>query len=324
MSIETKIIDYIEKKVKRGFASFESRCPVECNHCYTFMSGYKHDTSKKIEEIIISLNDKDYDIIYISGHCENFINEEKGVELAEKVYEHCKCDVLITTRMVLSDKMIDRLSALKNAMVTKGNDLFICSSIPAFESYRKLEPSELMPTPKDRIEFLRKLYNKDIFTFLTLRPLFPNYYIPVKEALTVISEAHDCSSVVLSSGAVVNEDIVKRLKGFELKRSLEKDLMKCLNAPIPVKYVDVCEELEIIEEGSRRFDLPFFHESLVAVKFLKLVSKEMQKIERYELFTRFMLALKGCLEMVDEFSSKTDNESQRDFWLGIKKLLSNK
>ena len=88
-------------------------------------------------------------------------------------------------------------------MNNEGKDLFFCISIPALESYKKLESNPAIPTPYQRMKFLSEVYNQGIDTFLTIKPLCPTEYIPIDEALKIIEECKNYSTVVLSSGIVV-------------------------------------------------------------------------------------------------------------------------
>ncbi|MDR3293385.1 MAG: hypothetical protein LBT20_04690 [Clostridiales bacterium] len=321
MALKTEIIEYVEKSLRRGFASFGGICPIACNHCYTFMRGYQHKPDEKVDDIVNSLKGKVYDIIYISGHCENFINQEQGFELCEKLFSSYNCDIMLTTRMVLDVGIINRLSSLNKKMCQNGNTLFVCSSIPALESYRKLEPSKYMPSPRERIRFLRDVHNEGIITFLTLRPLFPDYYINTTELLQLIDEAQDASDIVLSSGIVVNEDNLKKLCGFNVKKATTGHLMNCLdNADISVQYVDVTNELKLLNEKSCFLQLPFFSESLIAVKFLKLVSN-FPINKRYDAYKRYMSALNGDIKAIDDFMLVAKTENEKAFWSGLKEKL---
>lgn len=262
----------MDNKLIRQFVSFTGKCPYQCNHCYTFCSGYdSYDSGCTVDEIVASLkNVEPFNIVYISGHKENFINPDEGLELCESVFEHFHCDIMVTTRNIFNDSQLSRFEKLNRKMEQVGNDLFFCASIPALGSWKKLEPNELVPDPRQRIENLINVYNRGIYTFLTLRPLCPDYYIPISEILEIIDMCKNNTSIILSSGIVVNDEILNKLVGFPQDfQSEEKPLMPCLKNHISMKYVNVQKELLLIEKRARELNIPFFEHSIPAIEYLK-------------------------------------------------------
>lgn len=257
---------------KREFASFSGKCPYACLHCYTFTPEYHTVGEESISKIVNRLSGKNPDIIYISGHKENFIYPSQGLELGEKLFDAYHCDIMMTTRNVFEENEIKRLAELNYRMNNEGKDLFFCISISALESYKKLESNPAIPTPYQRMEFLSEVYNQGIDTFLTIKPLCPTEYIPIDETLKIIEECKNYSTVVLSSGIVVDDYILKRLKGFPTSFSSEKaPLMECLENNISVQYVNVSEELNKIENICNKYDIPFFQHSMPAVQYVKKI-----------------------------------------------------
>ena len=256
---------------KREFASFSGKCPYACLHCYTFTPNYQTMGEDNITKIVNRLDGKNPDVIYISGHKENFFNPDQGLELSEKLFEAYHCDILMTTRNVFHKEAVSRLSKLNSRMRNEGKNLFFCISIPALESYKKLESNPIIPTPQQRIEFLSEVYASGIDTFLTVKPLCPNEFIPIEEALEIIDRCKDYSTVVLSSGIVVDNHILKRLKGFPIEyKSEQAPLMKCLENDISVQYVEVSKELSQIEALCSEYKLPFFQHSMPAIQYVKM------------------------------------------------------
>lgn len=256
---------------KRQFVSFTGKCPYQCNHCYTFCTGYdSYDSGKNVGEIIEGLNNEEFDIVYVSGHKENFINQDEGIELCEQIFEKYHSDIMITTRNTFNYQQLERLGELNKKMKRSGKDLFFCASIPALESYKKLEPNPIIPNPIQRIENLKKIYDFGIYTVLTLRPLCPDGYIPIKEIVDIIEMCKKHTSVVLSSGIVVNDEILRKLVGFpDDFNCQEKELMPCLKNELSMKYVNVYKELSEIKRKCKENSLPFFEHSLSAIEYLK-------------------------------------------------------
>lgn len=254
----------------RQFVSFGGTCPFNCSHCYTFSPSYKSDDSNDINDIVASIKREKLKIVYVSGHRENFVNPDDGLSLCEAIFKRINVDLLITTRNVFSDEQLQRLFDLSLEMKKASCDLFVCSSIPATKSYKALEPSPLMPTPQARMNFLKQVFDMGIYTILTIRPLCPNSFIPIEEPLEIIDYCHEFSSVILSSGIVVDDAILNRLVSFPFfKCNGEEPLMTCLLNDMMVKYVNVDEELGIISKHCKKYGKELFYHSLPAINFLK-------------------------------------------------------
>ena len=261
---------------KRQFVSFTGKCPYQCNHCYTFCTGYdSYDSGENVKEIIDGLANKVFDIVYVSGHKENFANPKEGIELCEQIFEKYNSDIMITTRNIFNREELKKINLLNTKMKEENKDLFFCASIPAFQSYKKLEPNPIIPNPIQRIENLKRIFDLGIYTVLTLRPLCPNIYIPVDEITDIIEMCKQHTSIVLSSGIVVDDEILHKLIGFPKKfGSLEKPLMPCLKNNLTMRYVDVDKEISIVKEKCKECKLPFFEHSLLAIEYLKEMKKQ--------------------------------------------------
>lgn len=273
------------KNYIREFISFGGKCPYECKHCYTFIPGYKYDAEVSIDSLVQPLTTIPYiDIVYISGHRECFLNPDEGISLCEKIYSTAPCDILFTTRNCFSNAHIDRLSKLNEIMRQNGHFLFGCISIPALDSYAKIEQPSLVPSPEDRMHTLKALYDKKIITLLTVRPLFHNSFIPITEPIEIIDRCSSFSNAVLSSGLVKNSYISNALNYPANQKTISKrEIMNCLNQQdIIVEYCDVSEEQSILERFCSDKAIPLFCEkttynaesiSLVAVDYFKRTIK---------------------------------------------------
>jgi len=238
-------------------------------HCYTFGDNYNKRERGSIEDIIKELKNKSFKIIYISGHSENFIDPDEGLSLCEQLFETYHTDILFTTRNVFNDKQLDRLSKLNEKMKSFNKSLYACVSISATNSYKKIEPSPLIPTPQNRMDFLKQIYNHDIYTILTIRPVFPKSFIPIKECLEIIEKCANHSSAVVASGIFVDDEIKKRLRSFPFNIKFEKHPINgALNKGMNMKIANVSEELNLLKDICRQNSVPFFTESMPALEYI--------------------------------------------------------
>lgn len=256
--------------IKREFASYSFKCPYKCKHCYTFSKNFKNDNCNDIDEIINNLKNKDFNIIYISGYTENFVEPSKGIDLIEKIYNQFKCDILFTTRNVFSNKDIERLEQINYRMRSDGKVLISCVSISAWDSYKKLEDNPVVPSPQKRIDFLRNLHLKNIITILTIRPVCPSQFINTEEYLSILKKGYHYCDAVISSGIIVNDEIRKQLYDFPNNiKCVTKPIMNCLQQQnMLVDYVDTEKELKMIFELCKNLNIPHFYSSIPAVEYI--------------------------------------------------------
>lgn len=212
------------------------------------------------DEIVHSLSDKEFDIIYISQSYENFIDQEKGLELCEKVYSCYKKDMFIITRSFLKDETIHRLKKMNADMKQNENQLFVATSLCADESYLLSENPEKCPTPDMRLSNLQRVYQSGIKTILMLRPIFPNNIVPTKEYVNIVKRAKEYVGAVVSSGLIGTERILAELKidknhikvlehgDFEYLDNIDRDR---------IVYLDVEKELKEIEPHCLEIGIPF-------------------------------------------------------------------
>ena len=117
----------------RVFVSFDGQCPYNCKHCFSFECK-QQSPPRTLDQIIESLQNLSFDVIYVSQKRENFINPELGLLLCEKLFERYRCNIVIITRNVFSAINQERLISLKNKMSVYGKYLFIGVSIVGNES----------------------------------------------------------------------------------------------------------------------------------------------------------------------------------------------
>lgn len=258
---------------KRVLVSLDGECPYHCKHCYTY-DLEKREGSRTISEIVDSIKNEEFDIIYVSQKKENFVFPDEGLSLCEELFEHYRTDIIAITRNVFDEKQLKRLKTINQKMIKEGKRFFLAVSIPALESARVTEELSIIPSPEERIDFLRRASKEGISTILVIRPLYPETIIKIEEILNLVDKCKEFVSCILSSGLVVNESILDRLGYKEDDFSYVNDgksdyLVGAIEGNM--KYIDVKKELEMIRLYCQKLGVPFFEHSIPAINYIKEV-----------------------------------------------------
>lgn len=251
---------------KRAFVSFDEYCEYDCKFCYTY--GIERSKIRTIDEIIDSIKNQTFDVIYVSQKNDNFSDTSRGIKLCYKLFERYKKSIFIITRNVLNDDEIVKLVALKKRMNDYNQELFFASSINALSSVRKYE-SNKTKDPYIRLNFIKRMAQNDFKPILMLRPIFPNAIIPICECLDVIDYVSSDISCVVSSGLGVNENVLHRLK-LKDEDFIYNNNQEYLQGAIDcdIKFVNVDNELKTIKEKCTYQNIPFFEHSINALNYL--------------------------------------------------------
>lgn len=254
----------------RIIVSFEGRCELNCKHCFALEQENEY-MRNDVDAIVDSLDDKEFDIIYVSHNKENFWHAIDGVELCEKLYARYRKDMCITSRCVLDNEMFNRMVMLNNTMKNQGKRIFWCESVPALESASIIEDLNKVPSPEKRIDFLGRLRANDIYAILSIRPLFPSEVIPNEEIKRLIEMAIGNVDAIITGGLITTEEIEKRLVlNYENWKYLEGNDSAYLVGAISGKarFVDVRDEIMSLRNCCEVCEIPFFEHSLQAINYL--------------------------------------------------------
>lgn len=254
----------------RVFVSFDGQCPYNCKHCFSFECK-QQSPPRTINQIIDSLQDLYFDVVYVSQKRENFINPGLGLLLCEKLFERYRCNIVIITRNVFSDIEQERLLSLKDKMRACGKYLFIGVSVVGKASACFTEDLSVAPSPMARIEFAKKIYQKGLYSMLLIRPMFPETIIPSREWKSIVDQVAGSISCILSGALMVNRDILARLGLNETDlHYLDGGESEYLEGAIAgsMKFVDVRNELSQLKAYCHDYSIPFFEHSLPAINYL--------------------------------------------------------
>ncbi len=257
----------MKKVEKRVLISYDDLCPYQCKHCYT-LDIDRLDKSREIEEIVDSIEGAKFDIVYVSQRRENFIKQDQGIELCEKVFERYKCNILIITRNVFTQHYIDRLKELQRRMDKIGKRLFVAVSIFATKSFALSENPNKVPSPYERIKFLEKMSQEKIETITLIRPVFPNSIVPIEELYEIVDLCSKFSSCVVSSGLAVNDNILWRL-GLKSEDFCYVDNMDYLEGAMEgkLRFVNVSRELSLLKQHCKKDKVKCFDHTMEAINF---------------------------------------------------------
>ncbi len=255
----------------RELVSFSGRCPLNCKHCFASEFVDVGESENNVSDIISSLMGKNFDVVYISHYRENFYNQEKGVLLCEEIYDKFKCDICVTTRCVLSDEYINRIIKLNSKMKNTGNNITFCISVPAMNSYVKIEDSSIIATPIQRIGFAEKLHNEGVKSIVTIRPLFPASYISLEEIHNIVDQCENKVDAIITGGLCANDNILKRLGICKenIKYLSESDSEYLIGVKEQFNQIDVTSEINDLQSYCKTKGIPFFKHSMEALNHLK-------------------------------------------------------
>lgn len=252
---------------KRAFISFDEPCEFQCKHCYSY--GIERDTIRTQKEIINSLSNQEFDVIYVSQKNDNFSNPISGIQLCRNVFRRYHSHVFIITRNVFNNDDLLQLIDLKNEIDSERKHLFIAISLNSLQSYAISENPTRVPSPYARIEFVQRLSEHGFHPILMLRPILPNAIIPIKECINVIDHVKNSISCVVSSELGVNARILEQL-GLTESVFHYSDDQEYLQGAIECKlrFINVENELKQIKEKCESMHIPFYSHSMPAINHI--------------------------------------------------------
>lgn len=256
---------------ERVLVSFGGLCPMGCKHC--FAHDVQTENFNDIEEIVRSIDGKDFDVIYVSHNYENFFDAKQGISLCEELYSTYKKDICVTTRCVLSGADLQRIKKLNEVMSANNNSLTFCISIPALDSYKIMENVEYVLTPQARIDFAKLLKKIGIRSLITIRPLFPNHIVPSDEIKKIVDLAGNDVDGFLTGGLVVTDNIIQRLGiDKEFLSFISDEKTEYLNGiDGDFLHVDVNKEIDELQQYCIYKKVPFFRHSMEALNYFESI-----------------------------------------------------
>lgn len=252
---------------ERAFVSFDNYCPFQCKHCFSY--GIEREKERSIDEIVNSLDGNSFDVIYVSQKNDNFYDPQRGLQLCKKLFNKYKSNIFIITRNVFNNEQLSELDNLRRVLDEQNKKIFIAISLNAIESIGVSEDTTKVPSPNQRMEFIKALGDRGFEPILMLRPIFPNSIIPISETIRIIEKTQKSISCVVASGLGVNNKILQQL-GMKENDFLYNDDQEYLLGAIDceIRFIKVCSELSRIKEKCKSLNIPFFEHSIPALNYL--------------------------------------------------------
>lgn len=246
-------------------------CPYSCSFCYV-KSGFMKYMKLEIEDIIefLKKNRDLYNIVYISGDTDSFAppRTEKAIELIKRISESIEVDITFITRAIFNDDNLNELKKINDFMKCRNYKLIASISISRLYSAKYLEPYPI-PSPEERIEILKKLKDKGLYTILATRPFLP--MIHPNEYIEIIKKSKDYVDAVLGEIWYADEKLIKEVcndcdiqKIDFTEKTMDFDnnnkVWKCYKAKDTVEEVTkYCKENKI----------PFYMRSYPAIEYIR-------------------------------------------------------
>lgn len=252
---------------KRIFVSFDEYCPFECKHCYTY--DIERSYCRTVDEIVESISDEDFDVVYVSQKNDNFANPERGIALCEKLFDRYGCNIFAITRNTFDTLEIERVRELYTRMRTANKLLVFAVSVSAIQSAYKTEDLMRVPSPDSRIAFISRLSASGIPIMAMIRPVYPEKIVPSRELFQIVDLCRSHASCVVSSGLGVNGTILNRLGMKREDFTYIKDFEYLQGAiDCSIDFIDVRDELARLHAKCEDAALPFFEHSMPALNHL--------------------------------------------------------
>ncbi|MDW5327856.1 hypothetical protein [Plantactinospora sp. KLBMP9567] len=250
-----------------------ARCPINCAHCYVFAPGFQFFPSREPEHIVRDLESfgSALTAVYLSGDIEPFLEPQAAVTFLAEASQKLDCDLLFTTRLIIEHRWFPPLREIADRQFAKGRLLVGCVSIPAWDSYRRIERSRRVAAPAERVQQLgRFLTDLRIPTMLAARPILPAEVVSPAEYGRLIRAAAPHSTVVLGETLFLDTDgVLERRLGISVEDSPEIAKMSFFDQEREWKVVDLREQVDTVASLCQKLDKPFYLRSMPGIELIR-------------------------------------------------------
>ena len=249
-------------------------CPYSCAFCYVQddFNSYPSVSEDRLIEFLRE-NEGKYNIIYVSGDTDSFAppRTEAGLNLLLRISKEFNCNLLFTTRTIFSKIQLEIISEVVKNQKANGKQLYACISITRYsDELSYLEPFPI-PSPKDRINTLKGLYDAGATTVLAMRPFLP--VVPIDDYLTILDKTRGYVDIALGEHFYFIRDgkICKRVFPEGITDDIEKNITRNNKMSFDTNNSDwdiwySAEYEEAIRKKCEQYDIVFSMHSSDAIK----------------------------------------------------------
>jgi len=249
-------------------------CPLDCVYCFS------KELNREPQKDIVYLNEEQLkllknlpemiDLVMLGCDTEFFNSKIKPLETLRKLIFLNK-DIAIVTKKFLSAHTIEELKKINNEMIKNGNFLTISITLSSIESAKDWEPS--VPTPHQRIETLKKLFESGIKTLVAIRPLIPT--LENKELDKIVELTKDYSYGYYSGPLYVKSLNHPLLKDFDHDKLKIKELNPHWMPEGNMYYqLEAPEKMDFLRKELAKSGHILFEGAAEAIKYLKEKANE--------------------------------------------------
>lgn len=172
--------------------------------------------------------------------------------------------ISFATKATLIDSEIEYLKKINELLISRGVVLHICVTIVQLHDWQDIEPNA--PSPKDRIKFLRKLWEAGIGTCVAIRPMMP--FLEERELEEIVSKTYRFCYGYLSGPLYLTQKLKKYLsdKGIVYETTLRKVGWQKGKPEIEVIHSQNLEEQ--LEKLSKSYGRKYFQNNYQAASYV--------------------------------------------------------
>jgi len=225
-------------------------------------------TEKQIE--LLKNLPEEISLIMLGCDTEFFQNKKEAIEILKKLSGFGK-DLSMITKIPIKESFLNEIDKVNQKMKEKGNILSVSISIPCLsdEMSKKYEPK--VPSPKNRIETVKQISNKGIYTMLAIRPLLPD--ISNEELQEIINLTKDYVIGYYSGPLYLNDDRISKLLPESVVESEVKQPHWMLDGNLFKKVVKK-GQIDFLREIVKNSGKDFFEGAAEGMKYIRKIQDE--------------------------------------------------
>ena len=240
------------------------KCPWGCIYCFVDSENYPglNRIDRPDAENVYHLTDKSVDIIQPAADVEITLVPDY-TDLLNKLADFGK-HISFSTKSRIRNLKLDELRIIHEKLSAKGAILQIAVSILKLNDWHEIE--QRTPSPFERIETLKLLYETGIATSVAFRPLLP--FITRGEIEEIVELTHRYTYAYLTGPVYLTPALIKYMTEKGHKYILDKKQVNWIpNNPI-MDVVQSPELEKILIDCAEKYKVPVFKSNIDLVAAL--------------------------------------------------------